>query len=73
MTAYDNKNVDPFVGKYYSTEWVRKHILRQNNEEIAEIFKQIENEINTGIIETPDPAEQEQAQQPVPKKPAKNK
>lgn len=51
--------VDPFVGKYYSTEWVRKHVLRQNDEEIAETFEQIQNEIKTGIIEIPQPEEEQ--------------
>jgi len=36
--------VDPFVGKYYSMEWVRKHVLMQTDEEIEEISKQIDDE-----------------------------
>jgi hypothetical protein len=33
--------VDAYVGKYYSTEWVRKNVLRQTDEEIKEIDKQM--------------------------------
>jgi hypothetical protein len=36
--------VDAYVGKYYSTEWIRKNVLRQTDEEIEEINKQIEEE-----------------------------
>lgn len=34
-------NVDAYVGKYFSTEWVRKNVLRQTEEDIKEIDKQI--------------------------------
>ena len=33
--------VDAYVGKYYSVEWIRKNILRQTEEEIQEIDKQM--------------------------------
>jgi len=36
--------VDPYVGKYYSVEWVRKNVLHQSDEDIEEIDKQIEAE-----------------------------
>jgi hypothetical protein len=36
--------VDPYVGRYYSKEWVRKNILKQTDEDIEEIDKQIEAE-----------------------------
>jgi len=47
--------VEPYIGKYYSTEYVRKRILRQTDTEIIEIDEQIENEIKSGII--PDPSQ----------------
>lgn len=40
------RDVDDYVGKYYSNEWVRRKILHQSDEEIAEIDKQISSEIN---------------------------
>lgn len=36
--------IDPYVGKYYSIEWARKHVLRMDDQEIKEIDKQIETE-----------------------------
>jgi len=36
--------MDEYVGKYYSEEWVRKNILRQSDEEIREINTQIQKE-----------------------------
>jgi len=33
--------VDAYVGKYYSVEWIRKHVLRQTEEEIKEIDSQM--------------------------------
>ena len=47
-------NIEPYIGKYYSTEYVRKRILRQSDQEIEEIDIQIEDEIQKGIL--PDPA-----------------
>jgi len=47
--------IEPFIGKYYSTEYVRKRILRQTDSEIIEIDMQIEDEIQKGII--PDPSQ----------------
>jgi len=37
-------SVDEYVGKYISNEWVRKNILRQTDEDILAIDKQIEGE-----------------------------
>ena len=48
--------IEPYVGRYYSTEYVRRQVLRQRDAEIAEIDVQIENEIASGVI--PDPNQQ---------------
>jgi len=45
--------IEPYIGKYYSTEFVRKKVLRQTDSEIIEIDEQIEDEINKGIIPAP--------------------
>ena len=37
--------IEPYIGKYYSTEYVRKKILRQTDAEIIEIDEQIDDEI----------------------------
>lgn len=36
--------MDPYVGKYYSTNWVRKNILKQTDEDIEEINKDNDQE-----------------------------
>ena len=36
--------VEPFVGKYYSQEWVKKNVLRLSDEEIEEMQEQIDKE-----------------------------
>jgi len=36
--------VDPYVGRYYSMEWVRKNVLQQTDDDIAEIDEQIAKE-----------------------------
>jgi len=45
--------IEPYIGKYYSNDFVRRKILRQTDSEIIEIDEQIEQEIKDGII--PDP------------------
>ena len=45
--------IEPYIGKYYSTQYVRSKILRQTDAEMIEMDEQIENEIKDGII--PDP------------------
>jgi hypothetical protein len=42
------------VCKYYSVEYVRKHILQQTDEDIIEIDGQIASEIKQGIIASQD-------------------
>ena len=36
--------VDPYVGRYFSAEWVKKNVLRFTDEEIEALDKQIESE-----------------------------
>ena len=40
------RELDEFVGKYFSQQWVRKNVLRQSEEEIEMIDSQIEDEKN---------------------------
>ena len=46
-------SIEPYIGKYYSVDYVRRKILRQTDQEIIDIDNQIEKEIADGII--PDP------------------
>ena len=48
------EQVQPYIGKYYSNEYVRKKVLRQTDEEILEEDKKIKSEIESGAI--PDPS-----------------
>ena len=45
--------MDPFVGKYYSIEHVRRHILLQRDEDYREMDKQIKREIEAGLVIDP--------------------
>ena len=45
--------VRDYVGKYYSVEYVRKHILKQSDRDIEDIDTQIKKEIDDGIISAP--------------------
>ena len=45
--------VDPYIGKYFSLEYVRRHILKQKDEEIDEINKQMKQEIEDGLVIDP--------------------
>jgi len=47
------QTAEPYVGKYYSQDYIRRKILRQTDEEIIEQDKLIADEIKKGII--PDP------------------
>ncbi len=47
--------VEPFIGKYYSQDYVRRNVLRQTDAEIKEQDQLIKEEIKDGKI--PDPAE----------------
>ena len=51
--------VEPYVGKYYSQDWIRRRVLRQTDEEILEQDKLIKKEIKDGIIADPMAIDQE--------------
>ena len=46
--------IEPYIGKYFSKEYVRRKVLHQTDSEIIELDQQIKKEIEKGII--PDPA-----------------
>lgn len=50
------QTMDPYIGKYYSNEWVRKHVLYQTEEEMEEIDEQI-------VAEQQNPIYQQQVDQ----------
>jgi hypothetical protein len=57
--------IDPYVGRYYSQEWVKKNVLHLSDEEIDEMQKQIDAEPEPQPL-GPDgrPMPPDQAQQP---------
>ena len=48
-------SLDEHIGRFISNEWVRKNVLRFNDEEIEEIQKQIDQETKDGENDMPDP------------------
>jgi len=58
---------EPYVGKYYSADYIRRKVLRQTDQEIIDQDKQIEKEIKEGIIPDPNvPVDPETGQPIVP-------
>ena len=53
--------IDPYVGRYYSQEWVNKNVLHLTDDELEEMKKQIDSE-PSAVQDSPDgnPASQEQ-------------
>ena len=45
--------MDPFVGKYFSIEHIRREILQQKETEFKEIDKQMKSEIDDGLVMSP--------------------
>lgn len=45
--------MDPFVGKYFSTEYVRRQVLMQTEKEYKEIAKQMKKDIESGMALDP--------------------
>ena len=48
-------SLDEHIGRFISNEWVKKNILRFNDDDIEAINKQIEDEERTGENDMPDP------------------
>jgi hypothetical protein len=55
----------PYVGKYFSQDYLRRKILRQTDEEIIEQDKIIESEIENGVIPDPNTPIDPQTGQPI--------
>ena len=45
--------MDPFVGKYFSVAHVRKQVLGQTNRDMRELDKEMQQEIDAGIVMSP--------------------
>ncbi len=49
------REVEPYLGKFYSKEWVQKNVLMFTDDDIKSMSDQIENEIKSGEIEDEEP------------------
>lgn len=47
------QRIDPYIGKFFSLEWVEKHVLQRTDEEIKENRAKIEEELDAGLIQPP--------------------
>ena len=56
--------IDPYVGRYYSQEWVKKNVLQMSDEDIEEMNKQIEKEPEPVPMGPDGQPVQEQPEQP---------
>jgi Bacteriophage T4-like capsid assembly protein (Gp20). len=73
--------IDPYVGRYYSNTWVRKHVHRQSEDDIEENDDEIAEEVDNPQFLPPDMLMQmqdqefqnQQAQQDASSQPKKNK
>jgi hypothetical protein len=43
--------IEPYIGKYYSIDWVRKHVLRMSEDQIEEIDVQIKREGDVQMVD----------------------
>ena len=53
------RDMDDYIGKYYSIEYIRKKVLNQTDEEIYEIDQQIQSEKESGLTDSEETEEQE--------------
>jgi hypothetical protein len=53
------RDMDEYVGRYYSIDWIRKNVLQQNDEVIKEMDAQIEKEKDAGDIDSGEESEDE--------------
>jgi len=63
------RNMQEYVGMYYSHAWLRKNVLQQSDEEMEEMDEQIAEEVGSTQYMSPDQKammQQQQAEQPQP-------
>jgi hypothetical protein len=47
------RDMNDYIGRFYSNEWVRRNVLKQSDEEMQEIDQQIEQEMGNPIYNPP--------------------
>jgi len=45
--------MDPFIGKYFSLEYMRRYILKQTDAEFGDIDEQMSAEVEAGLVIPP--------------------
>jgi len=52
--------IEPYLGKYFSIDYVRRYVLKQTDQEIVDLDKQMKKEIEAGLVI--DPVQSQQMQ-----------
>lgn len=52
--------VDPYIGRYYSQNWIKKNVLQMNDEEIEMMKKEMDDETDQGIGPMEQPGQEQQ-------------
>jgi hypothetical protein len=52
--------VDPYIGRYYSMNWIKKNVLQQNDTEVEEMQKEMDDETEQGIGPMEQPGQEQQ-------------
>ena len=55
--------IEPFIGRFYSDEWIKRNLLRMTDDDIALMDKQIKSSLETNVAFAQNKGEQQLAQQ----------
>jgi hypothetical protein len=55
--------IEPFIGRFYSDEWIKRNLLRMNDDDIEAMDKQIKSSLETNIAFAQNKGDQQLAQQ----------
>ena len=57
------QQIEPFIGRFYSDEWIKRNLLRMTDDEIKAMDKQIKDSLESNIAFAQNKGEQQLAQQ----------
>jgi hypothetical protein len=57
------QQIEPFIGRFYSDEWIKRNLLRMTDDEIELMDKQIKDSLATNVAFAQNKGEQQLAQQ----------
>ena len=55
--------IEPFIGRFYSDEWIKRNLLRFNDDDIAAMDKQIKSSLENNVAFAQNKGDQQLAQQ----------